>query len=83
MSCYTEPGSHSRDIDKLEMSNYGTEKNIDHATGADTSGLTAKKGFIVVKSEVDELDLIKLVNVPTNLNSLKTNVNDINVGNLI
>ena len=41
-----------------------------------------KKEFIALKAEVDKLDINKLVNVPTSLNSLKTKVDDSYVGKL-
>ena len=41
---------------------------IDHDTCVDTSDLAAEKDFIVLKAEVDKLDIAKLVNVPTSLN---------------
>ena len=58
------------------MSNYATKKELEHATGIDTSDLTVKKDFI------DKLDINKLTNVPTSLNNLKTKVNDLDLGNL-
>ena len=58
------------------MSNYATKKELEHATGIDTSNLTVKKDFI------DKLDINKLTNVPTSLNNLKTKVNDLDLGNL-
>ena len=33
-----------------------------------------------MKAEVDKLDINKLVNVPTNSNNLKTNVDDCDIG---
>ena len=64
------------------MSNYAIKKELDHATGFDTSGLAAKKDFISLKAEVDRLDINKLVNVPTSLNNLKAKVDDLDVGKL-
>ena len=45
MSYYPETDSHIRDKVKvvLDLSNYATEKELEHATGIDTSDLTAKK----------------------------------------
>ena len=45
ISCYPEPDSHIRDKVKvvLDLSNYGTKNELDHAAGADTSHLAAKK----------------------------------------
>ena len=48
----------------------------------DISDLFAKKDFITLKAEVGELDINKLVNVPTSLNNLKTKVDELNVGRL-
>ena len=51
------------------MSNYATKKELDHATGVDTSDLDAKKNFTALKAEVDKLDINKSANVPTSLNN--------------
>ena len=37
---------------------------------------------VVLKEEVDKLDIIKLVNVPASVNNLKTKVDDLYVGKL-
>ena len=66
----------------LELSSYATKKELEHATGIDTSDLAAKRDFIALKAEVDKLDINKLTNVPTSLNNLKTKVNDLDVGKL-
>ena len=78
MSFYPEPDSHIRDKVKivLDLSNYATKKELEHATGIDTSDLTTKKYFIVLKAEVDKLDIDNLTNVPTSLNNLKTKVEE-------
>ena len=84
MSYYPEAENHIRDKVKvvLDLSDYVIKKELDHATGVDTSGLAAKKDFIASKVEVDKQDINKLVNVPTSLNNLKTKVYDIDVGKL-
>ena len=64
------------------MSNYATKKEVDHATGVDTSALAAKTDFIALKAKVDKLDINKFANVPTTLNNLKTKANDLDVGKL-
>ena len=64
------------------MSNYATKKELNHATGVDTSDLAAKKDFIALKAEVEKIDITKLSNVPTSLNNLKTKVEDLDVGKL-
>ena len=55
----------------LDLSNYATKKELDHATD-----------FVALKAEFDKLDVNKLVNVPTRLNNLKTKVDDLDVGKL-
>ena len=40
------------------------------------------KHFFVLKAEVDKLDIIKLVNVSTSLNKLKTKIDDLDLGKL-
>ena len=84
MSYYPEPNSHITNKVKvvLDLSNYATKKELDHATGVDTSDLAAKKDFIALKAKVDKLGINKLVNVPTSLNNLKTKVDDLDVGKL-
>ena len=84
MSYYPEPDSHIRDKVKvvLDLSNYGTKKELEHAAGIDRFNLAAKKDFIALRAEFDKPDINKLTNVPTSLNNLKTKADDIVVGNL-
>ena len=84
MSYYPEPDSHVRDkaIVVLDLSQYTTKKELEHATAADTSDLVAKKDFIALKAAVDKFDINKLVHVPTNLNNLKAKVDHLDVGKL-
>ena len=83
MSYYPEPDSHITDKVKglLDLSNYATKKELEHATGIDTSDLTAKKYLVALKAYVDKLDINK-TNVPTSLNNLKIKVDDLDVGKL-
>ena len=76
-----EPESHFKDKVKiiLELSNYASKKELDHATGVDTSDLTARF-FIALKAEVDKRDINKLVNAPTSLKNLKKKVDNLDVG---
>ena len=66
----------------MDLSNYATKREFDHATGVDISDLAAKKDCIALQAEVDILDINKLVNVPTSLNNLKAKVHDLDVGKL-
>ena len=47
-------------------------KTLDHAAGVDTSHLADKKDYVVLKAEVDKLDINKLTIDQTN--NLKTKV---------
>ena len=66
----------------LDLSNYATKKELEHATGIDTSDLTVKKNFIALKAEVDKLDINKLTNDSTSLNNLTKKDDDLDVGKL-
>ena len=84
MSYYLEQDfrtSHFRDNVKVvsDLSNYATKKT-EHGIGVDTSDLAAKRGFNVLKIEVDKLSIKKLVNFPTGLNNLRAKVDDLDVG---
>ena len=59
-----------RDINvKVDLSNYATKdiKNISHV---DTSSFALKTNLANLKTEVDKLDIDKLVPVPTDLSKL-------------
>ena len=59
MSCHPEPDRHIRNKIKVELdlSNYVAKKELDHATGVDTSDVAAKKDFIALKAKVDKVDI--------------------------
>ena len=84
MRYYPERVSHIRDKVKvvLELSNDATKKEIEHATGVDTSDLGAKKEFIALKSEIDKLDINKRTHVPTSLKDLKLKVDYLDIAKL-
>ena len=54
MSYYPEPDSHIRNKVKtvLDLSNYVSRKELDHATDVDTSDLAVKKDFIDLKADL-------------------------------
>ena len=56
----------------LDLSNYAIKDKLNDAADVDTSNLAAKSNFVVLKSEVEKLDISKFVNVPTGLNNFKT-----------
>ena len=84
MNYYPELDSHIREKVKavLDLSNYASKKELGHATGVDTSDVADKKDVIALKTEVDKLNINKLVNVPTSLNNLKTKVEELDIGKL-
>ena len=51
-------------------------------TGFDTFDLAAKSDFVALKALVKKLDMNKLFNVPSNLNNLKTKVDELDVSKL-
>ena len=61
MSYYPEPDTHIRDKVKvvLYLSSYATKKELDYATGLNTSDLAAKNDFIDLQAEVGKLDINK------------------------
>ena len=81
MSYYSEPDTHIIDKVKvvLQLSNYATRKDLEHATGIDTSDVAAKKDFAALKAEVDKQEINKLVNVPTSLKNSKIKIDDLDV----
>ena len=61
---------------------FATEKELNDATGVDTSNLAAKRDFIALKPEVDKVDINELVNVANYLNNLKIKIDELDVGSL-
>ena len=56
MIYYPEPDSHviDKDLVVLDLSNYVSKKELEHASGVDTSDVADKKVFIALKAEVDK-----------------------------
>ena len=52
---------------KVDLSNYPTKANIKNITHVDTSNFELKMNFANLKTEVDKLDIDKLVPVPVDL----------------
>ena len=64
------------------MSDYSTKSDLKGATDADTSKLAKKAGLASLKSDVEKLDIDKLVKVPSGLSSLKSKVDNLDVDKL-
>ena len=78
MSYYSEPDGYIRNKVKvvLDLPNYANQK-IEPGTGIDKS-----INFIALKTEVDKLEINKLINVPANLKIFFKKVDDVDVGKL-
>ena len=64
---------------KVDLSNYATKDDIKNITYVDTSSFELKTNLANLKTEVDKLDIDKLVPVPTDLSKLSDVVkNDVN-----
>ena len=60
------------------MSNYATKTDIKNISHVDTSSFALKSNLTSLKTEVDELDIDKLVPVPADLSKLSNVVkNDV------
>ena len=68
---------------ELDLSNYVTKAYLKNTTGVDTSKFAKKVGYLAnLKSNVDELDIDKLKNVPNGLSNLKSKVHKLDVDKL-
>ena len=59
---------------ELDLSNYATKADVKNAIGVDISKVAQKFDLANLKSNVDKLDVEKLKNIPSGLNSLKSKV---------
>ena len=60
-----------RDINvKVDLSNYATKTDIKNILHVDTSSFALKSNLVHLKTEVDKLDIDKLVPVPVDLSKL-------------
>ena len=55
---------------KVGISNYATKADIENISHVDTSSFALKTNLAILKTEVDELDIDKLVPVPVDLSKL-------------
>ena len=55
---------------KIDLSNYATKTNIKNISHVDTSSLALKTNLASLKTEVDKLDINKLVSVLVDLSKL-------------
>ena len=63
--------SHEENIKfKIDLSNYATKEDVKNITHVDTLSFALKTNLSNLKTEVDKLDIDKLVSVPTDLSKL-------------
>ena len=55
---------------KVDMSNYATKTDLKNVTHVDTSSFALKTNLASLKTEVDKLDIDKLMSVPVDLSKL-------------
>ena len=61
---------------KVDLSNYATKADIKNISHVDTSSFALKSNLASLKTEVDKLDIDKLVPVAIDLNKLRDVVKD-------
>ena len=76
---FPKPYSHEENIKiKIDLSNSATKKDIKNITHVDTSSFALKTNLSSLKTEVDNLDINKLVPIPSDLRKLSNLVkNDV------
>ena len=55
---------------KVDLSNYATKADIENISHVDTSSFALKTNLANLKTEVDKLDIDKLVPIPVDLSKL-------------
>ena len=65
---FPKPSSHEENIKvKIDLTNYATKADIKNITNLDTSNFALKTNLSILKTEVDKLDIDKLVLIPAYL----------------
>ena len=62
---------------KVDLSNYATKADIKNISHVDTSSFALKSNLVSLKTEVDKLDIDKLVPVPVDLSKLSDVVKNV------
>ena len=55
---------------KVDLSNYATKTDLENVTHVDTSNFSLKTNLVSLNTEVDKLDIDKLVPLPVDLSKL-------------
>ena len=68
---FPKPSSHEENIKvKIDLSNYATKRDINDITHVDTSNFPLKTNLANLKTDVDKLNIDKLVPIPNGLSKL-------------
>ena len=68
---FPKPSSHGEKIKiKIDLTNYATKEDIKNVTHVNTSNFALKTNLANLKTEVDKLDIDKLVPIPIDLSKL-------------
>ena len=68
---FPKPSSHEENIKvKIDLTNYATKEDIKNISHVDTSNFALKTNLSSLKTEVDKLDIDKLVPIPNDLSKL-------------
>ena len=68
---FPKPSSHEENIKvKINLTNYATKEDIKNITHVNTSNFAIKTNLSSLKTEVDKLDIDKLVPIPNDLSKL-------------
>ena len=68
---------------KLDLSNYATQLDLKKATVLYAMGFAKKTDLVNLKSDVDKFHIDNLKNVPNNLTTLKSKVDNLDIGKLL
>ena len=76
---FSKPSNHKENIKvEINLSNYATKTDINNIAHVDTSNFALKTNLANLKTEVDKLDIDKLVPIPADLSKLSNVVeNDV------
>ena len=67
---FPKPSSHEENIKvKIDLTNYAAKEDIKNITRVDTSYFALKTNLCSFKTEVDKLDIDKLVSIPNDLSN--------------
>ena len=55
---------------KIDLSNYATKTDIKNISHVDTSSFALKTNLSSLKTEVDKLDIVKLIPIPADVSKL-------------